>query len=160
VRTAFLDRDGTINVKAPAGDYVTGWDRFAFIPGAVRAIRLFQDSGWRVVVVSNQRGIALGRMSPADLDEIHRRMRARAPVDAIYHCPHDRGMCRCRKPGPGMFEDALRDLPGIDLASAVVIGDADSDMEAGRALGCETVRVGDPPWPSLLDVARRLCVAC
>ena len=152
---AFLDRDGTINVKAPEGEYVTGWDGFRFLPGAPEAVALLRAEGWLTVVVTNQRGIALGRMSAADVEDIHRRMRAEAPVDAVYVCPHERGVCECRKPGIKLFTDAARDL-GIDLARSVVIGDADSDIEAGRRLGCRTVRVGEPPLPSLLDAARAL----
>lgn len=154
--TAFLDRDGTINAKAPEGDYVTSWDEFAFLPGAEEAVRLLADAGWRVVVVTNQRGVALGRMSMADVDEIHRRMRERLAVDAVYVCPHERGTCDCRKPVPGMLLQAMRDDPGIDPETSVMIGDAESDMEAGRRFGARTILVGAPPLPSLLDAARRL----
>jgi D-glycero-D-manno-heptose 1,7-bisphosphate phosphatase len=155
-RTAFLDRDGTINVKAPDGDYITSWEEFRFLPGAPEAIALLRDGGWRVVVVTNQRGVALGRMTAADVEEIHRRMQETAPVDAVYWCPHDRGVCECRKPGVKLFADAARDFAGLDLASAVVIGDADSDMEAGRRIGARTIRVGEAEGRSLLDVAREL----
>jgi D-glycero-D-manno-heptose 1,7-bisphosphate phosphatase len=155
-RTAFLDRDGTINVKAPEGDYVKSWDEFRFLPGAREAIALLREAAWRVVVVSNQRGVALGRMSATDVEDIHRRMRERAPVDAVYWCPHDRGVCECRKPGVKMFTDAERDFPGLDLTAAVVIGDAESDMQAGRRIGARTIRVGEPPRPSLLEAVRAL----
>jgi histidinol-phosphate phosphatase family protein len=154
-RTAFLDRDGTINVKAAEGDYVTSWDRFRFLPGAEEAVTLLRGAGWRVIVVSNQRGVALGRMTAADVEEIHTRMQETAPVDAVYWCPHDRGVCECRKPGTKMFTDAAADF-GLDLASAVVIGDAESDMEGGRRIGARTILVGEPPRPSLLDAVRGL----
>jgi D-glycero-D-manno-heptose 1,7-bisphosphate phosphatase len=154
-RVAFLDRDGTINVKAPEGEYVTSWGGFRFLPGAVEAIGLLRQAGWRVVVVTNQRGIALGRMSAEAVDEIHRRMRDEAPVDAIYVCPHERGVCDCRKPGTRLLTDAVRDL-SLSLDGAVMIGDAESDMEAGRRLGIRTIRVGEPPRPSLLEAVRGL----
>jgi histidinol-phosphate phosphatase family protein len=154
--TAFLDRDGTINVKAPEGEYVRSWDEFAFLPGAEEAIRLLAAGGWRIVVVTNQRGVALGRMSMADVDDIHRRMREAVPVDAVYVCPHERGTCDCRKPGIGLFRRALSDDPEIDPSSSVVIGDADSDIQAGEAFGARTIRVGAPPLPSLLDAVARL----
>jgi len=154
--TAFLDRDGTINVKAPEGDYVKSWDEFAFLPGAERAVRLLADAGWRVVVVTNQRGVALGRMTIADVADIHCRMQEAVPVDAVYVCPHARDACDCRKPGTGLFRQAMRDDPAIDPASSVVIGDAESDMLAGEAFGARTIRVGPPPLPSLLDAATRL----
>ncbi len=152
-RAAFLDRDGTINEKPVEGEYVESWDGFRFLPGAREALRLLHEQGWLVIVVTNQRGVALGRMTLADVDEIHRRLRELAPVDAVYVFPHDRDSCRCRKPGTGMFEDALRDFPDIDLAASVVIGDAPSDIEAGQRLGCRTVLVGSPPLPSLRDAA-------
>jgi D-glycero-D-manno-heptose 1,7-bisphosphate phosphatase len=157
-RAAFLDRDGTINVKAPEGEYVTAPEQFAFLPGAERAIRLLAAAGWRVIVVSNQRGIALGRMTAADVEAVNARM-AHLPIDGIFVCPHDRGECDCRKPGTGLFRQALERFPGIEVERSVMIGDADSDMEAGRAIGARTFRVGAPPLPSLLDVAEDLTAA-
>ena len=154
--TAFLDRDGTINVKAAEGDYVTSWGEFAFLPGAEEAVRLLAEAGWRVVVVTNQRGVALGRMSMDDVDDIHRRLQERVPIDAVYVCPHERDACDCRKPGDGMLRQAMLDDHGIDPATSVVIGDAESDMEAGRRFGARTILVGAPPLPSLLDAARQL----
>ena len=99
-RAAFIDRDGTINVKAPEGEYVTAPEQFAFLPDAERAIRLLAEAGWRVIVVSNQRGIALGRITAADVEAVNARM-AHLPIDGIFVCPHDRGECDCRKPRPG-----------------------------------------------------------
>ena len=156
MRTAFLDRDGTINMKAPEGEYVTSWEGFAFLPGAVEAIALLRERGWRVVVVTNQRGVALGGMSLADVEEIHRRMREAAPLDAVYVCPHERDSCDCRKPGIGMFLQAQADFPDIRFEECVVIGDAESDMKAGRRLGCRTILVGSPPLPSLRDAVDQL----
>jgi D-glycero-D-manno-heptose 1,7-bisphosphate phosphatase len=154
-RTAFLDRDGTINEKAPEGEYVTSPSQFRYLPGAEDAIRLLADAGWRVVVVTNQRGVALGRMTAEAVDEIHRRL-LELPVTAVYVCPHDEGVCDCRKPGTGLLLQAKRDFPEIDFSYSVVIGHAPSDVAAGEALGCRTVLVGAPPLPSLLDAAQRL----
>jgi D-glycero-D-manno-heptose 1,7-bisphosphate phosphatase len=156
MRTAFLDRDGTINAKAAEGDYVKSWQEFAFLPGAVEAIGLLRAAGWRVVVVTNQRGVALGRMSLADVEQIHRRMREAAPLDAVYVCPHERGRCECRKPGTGMFLQAQAEFGDIEFAECVVIGDAPSDIEAGERLGCRTILVGAPPLPSLLEAVQEL----
>ena len=153
--TAFLDRDGTINEKAPEGEYVTDPGGFRFLPGAEEAVRLLDAGGWRVVVVSNQRGVALGRMTMDDVDAVNARM-AHLPIEAVYVCPHERGTCDCRKPGTGLFERARAELPDIRFAEAVVIGDAPSDIAAGEAIGARTYRVGAPPLPSLLDVAREL----
>jgi len=154
-RTAFLDRDGTINEKAPEGEYVTDPGGFRFLPGAEEAVRLLDAGGWRVVVVSNQRGVALGRMTMDDVDAVNARM-AHLPIEAVYVCPHERGTCDCRKPGTGLFERARAELPDIRFAEAVVIGDATSDIAAGEAIGARTYRVGAPPLPSLLNVAREL----
>lgn len=154
-RAAFLDRDGTINVKAPEGEYVTAPEGFEFLPGAERAIRLLAESGWRVIVVSNQRGVALGWMTEADVEAVNARM-AHLPIAGIFVCPHDRGVCDCRKPGTGLFLQAQERFPEIDFERSVMIGDADSDIAAGRAIGARTFRVGEPPLPSLLEIAEHL----
>ena len=154
-RTAFLDRDGTINVKAPEGEYVTSPAEFRYLPGAEDAIRLLAGAGWRVVVVTNQRGIALGRMTAGVVDEINRTL-LELPVAAVYVCPHEKGTCDCRKPGTGLFLQAQRDFPEIEFLRSVVIGDAPSDIAAGEALGCRTILVGEPPLPSLRDAAEML----
>jgi D-glycero-D-manno-heptose 1,7-bisphosphate phosphatase len=152
---AFLDRDGTINRKAPEGEYVTRPAQFEFLPGAEQAIELLAEAGWRVVVVTNQRGVALGRMTLDDVAAVNACM-AHLPVAGIYVCPHERGTCDCRKPATGLFEQARDGLGGIDFAASVVIGDAASDMAAGEAIGARTFLVGPPPRPSLLDVACEL----
>ena len=138
----FLDRDGVINRKRPPGEYVTSWQEFEFLPGAAEAIRLLKQSGFRVVVVTNQRGISLGKMRESDLEFIHRRMaqelrQSGAVLDAIYYCPHDNNACQCRKPALGLFFAAQRDFPDIRFAESVVIGDSASDMQAGERLGCK-----------------------
>jgi D-glycero-D-manno-heptose 1,7-bisphosphate phosphatase len=168
--TVFLDRDGTINRKATEGDYVKSPEEFAFLPGAKEALRTLTAQGLRLIVVTNQRGIALGRMSEGDLDEIHRGMldeleAAGARVAAIYHCPHDRGVCDCRKPEVGMFLRAGSEHPGLVLENSVVIGDGPADMGAADRLGLRRVLIAgedelmEPTVPvdyraeSLLDAA-------
>jgi D-glycero-D-manno-heptose 1,7-bisphosphate phosphatase len=141
----FLDRDGVINRKAPEGSYVTSWAEFAFLPGALEALARLAHTGVPTFIATNQRGIARGAMSEADLADIHRRMcaevhAARGRIDAIYHCPHEGG-CDCRKPLPGMFERAAREH-GLRLAEAVVVGDRESDMRAAAAVGAGRVLVG------------------
>jgi D-glycero-D-manno-heptose 1,7-bisphosphate phosphatase len=154
-RAAFLDRDGTINRKAPEGEYVTSPDRFEFLPGAERAIELLAAAGWLVVVVTNQRGVALGRMTLDDVAAVNARM-AHLPIAGVYVCPHERGSCDCRKPATGLFEQARGGLGGIEFGQSVVIGDAPSDIAAGEAIGARSFLVGEPPLPSLLDVAHDL----
>jgi histidinol-phosphate phosphatase family protein len=147
--TVFLDRDGVINFKAPEGDYIESWDRFEFLPGAVEAVGRLRAAGLRVVVVTNQRGVALGRMTAADVEGIHEAMvAAGVEVDRVYYCPHDEGQCDCRKPGTGMLERAAREVPGVALGrSAAIVGDSETDMQAGRALGLVLVKVGDASSP-------------
>ena len=145
--TIFLDRDGVINHKRE-GDYVRTWRDFKFLPRAKEALALLTKAGYRTIIVTNQRGIARGFMTEADLAEIHRRMiadvaAAGGTIAAIYHCPHDIGACSCRKPELGLFLQAQRDFPDLDFASAALIGDSSSDMAAGARLGCRAILVGD-----------------
>jgi D-glycero-D-manno-heptose 1,7-bisphosphate phosphatase len=145
---AFLDRDGTINEKAPEGEYITRRDEVKLLPEAAGAIRRLNDAGVTVIVVTNQRGIALGRMTEQDLTEVNAELARQltmargARIDAFFHCPHDISECDCRKPAVGMFVQATERFPWIDLERSVMIGDSDSDVEAGRALGIRTIHLG------------------
>jgi D-glycero-D-manno-heptose 1,7-bisphosphate phosphatase len=148
--TVFLDRDGTINRKAPEGQYVRTPEELVLRDGAAPALARLRSAGARVVVVTNQRGVALGRMSLDDLAAVNEELRRRlaavgAVVDAIYSCPHDEGSCDCRKPKPGLFLQAARDHPSIDLAGSATVGDSMRDVEAGARLGMVTVLLADPP---------------
>ena len=147
--TVFLDRDGVINVKAPEGEYVESFEDFELLPGVVDAVARLRDAGLRVVVVTNQRGVALGRMAASDVEDIHERMLAAGvEVDRVYYCPHDEGECDCRKPLPGMLERAAHEVPGVSLGrAAAVVGDSERDMEAGRAVGAVLVKVGAASSP-------------
>ena len=171
VTTVFLDRDGVINRKLPEGEYVSSWERFELLPGVLEAMQALKAAGLRVVVVTNQRGVALGRYSTADVEAIHARLQTllteggrsagavgqagadgQAGVDAFYYCPHDKRMCRCRKPLPGMFEQAQAEFPQIVAGRSVMVGDSLSDIEFGRVVGMRTIFVrGDaahrkPGW--------------
>jgi D-glycero-D-manno-heptose 1,7-bisphosphate phosphatase len=145
--TVFLDRDGTINRKPAEGDYVESVAGFELLPGAGAGIRALNEHGARVIVVTNQRGIALGRMSARAVDEIHAHMRDElavhgACVDAVYVCPHERAVCGCRKPGVGLFLRAARDFPALRLQDSAMIGDSITDMQAAARLGLTRVLVG------------------
>lgn len=161
----FLDRDGVINRKADEGRYITSWREFEFLPGALEGLRLLAQSRLALAVVTNQRGIARGVMTEADLFDVHARMlstitAAGGRLDAIYHCPHEGG-CGCRKPATGMFERA-RDEMGVPLGTAAVIGDSESDMQAAASIGALRVRIGpgggavDYRCPDLVSAARWL----
>jgi D-glycero-D-manno-heptose 1,7-bisphosphate phosphatase len=146
---AFLDRDGTINVKAGGkGEYVQRPDQLRLLPGVASAIRRLNDAALRVVVITNQRGIALGRMTQGDLDLIHARMsqllasESGAYVDGIFYCPHQIGTCACRKPGVGLFMQAKDRWPDIDLQASAMIGDSPNDVKAGKELGMRSLLLG------------------
>jgi len=149
-RAVFLDRDGVINRKAAEGTYVTRWEDFQFLPGVSQAILLLNRAGWSVIVISNQRCVAKGLLTVAELESIHRKMREAlagegARLDAIYYCPHEKEPpCGCRKPLPGMLLAAAEEHQ-IDLQSSWMVGDAESDMEAGKSAGCRTLRIIETP---------------
>jgi D-glycero-D-manno-heptose 1,7-bisphosphate phosphatase len=157
-----LDRDGTINVKAAEADYITRPEQVRLLPGAAQAIARLNRAGIPVVVVTNQRGIALGRMTDADLRAVAATLgellaRQGARIDQSFHCPHEQGTCECRKPGTLMLERA-RDWLGLpSLSDAVMIGDSLSDVAAGVAAGAGAVLLGDlKSAPAGTVVARSL----
>jgi D-glycero-D-manno-heptose 1,7-bisphosphate phosphatase len=146
VRYVFLDRDGVINRKPPEGKYIAQWSDVEFLPGAEAAIAALNRSGRRVVVVSNQRGVALGYYtsgrcrgaSCANAGAPGQAGRARGCV-LLLSARQERD-CDCRKPGTGMFLQAFRDLasggsPAASASNSVVIGDSLSDIEAARSAG-------------------------
>jgi D-glycero-D-manno-heptose 1,7-bisphosphate phosphatase len=142
-QTVFLDRDGTINVKAPQGQYVTSPAALVLIPGSAAAIARLNAAGIRVVLVTNQRWLAGPAADPAGYARVHARLlellaAAGAHLDAAYHCPHDRGCCGCRKPGAGMLTRAAREHR-FSLGAAVMVGDTETDVAAGQAAGTATI---------------------
>ncbi len=146
----FLDRDGVLNRKMPEGAYVRAWSQFQWLPEAQEAVARLKRAGLTVIVVSNQRGIALGLYTEADLQLIHRNMqrdleRQGAGLDAIYYCPHDEGECHCRKPDIGLFEQAFAQFPHANPQNSLLIGDSLSDIQAGHRMGMKTIFIaGDP----------------
>jgi D-glycero-D-manno-heptose 1,7-bisphosphate phosphatase len=149
-RCVFLDRDGTINEEV---NYLSDPDQLRLIGGAAEAIKRLNGGGFKVVVITNQAGIARGYFSEATLQQIHRELekmlRAQeAHIDAIYYCPHHptAGIgvykidCNCRKPKPGLLERAAREL-NLDLRQSFVVGDKSADLQAGNAVGCRAILV-------------------
>jgi D-glycero-D-manno-heptose 1,7-bisphosphate phosphatase len=144
LRTVFLDRDGILNEKMPEHQYVTRWEEFRVLPGVSEALRRLNEAGLRVVVVSNQRGVAKGLYTAADLEAIHGKFQQLlelegARIDAFFICPHEENECNCRKPLPGLFEQAVARFPEITAATSVMIGDSPTDIEFGRRLGMNTI---------------------
>lgn len=163
----FLDRDGTLNVRVPR--YVASPDELRLLPGAAAAVAALNLTGARVVVVTNQRGLATGELAADQLEQVHAALRQRlsrsgASLDGILVCPHDEGTCGCRKPAPGLFEQALHAAPWADPARCVMVGDMVSDVVPAAALGMRTILVGpergsEPEWESarsLIDAVRQL----
>jgi histidinol-phosphate phosphatase family protein len=142
-RAVFIDRDGTI---ARDVHYCSRVEDFELFPTAPEAIKLFNNNGFKVVVVTNQSGIARGYFDEHTLAQIHSKMQAEllahgARVDAIYYCPHHPDdNCNCRKPKTELFIAAAKQFD-IDFRQSYVIGDAKSDIDAGTALGCKTILV-------------------
>lgn len=148
-RAVFLDRDGTINIEK---EYLNKVKDFEFIPGVPEAVRLLNQAGILVIVVTNQSGVARGYYTEDDVENLHSHIAGElessgAHVDAWLYCPHHpdgRGSyalpCDCRKPLPGMLLEAARRYD-IDLENSTMIGDKLADIEAGHAAGCRTILV-------------------
>jgi D-glycero-D-manno-heptose 1,7-bisphosphate phosphatase len=143
----FLDRDGVINRKPPPGGYLRDRSEFLLAPNIADWIRLFRGLGFLVIVITNQRGVARGITKPEDLEQIHLQMRAElaaagAHLDDIFVCPHDVDMCDCRKPRPGLVEQA-RAKWDIDLSRSTMIGDSDVDRMLAANCGLRFIRVDE-----------------
>jgi histidinol-phosphate phosphatase family protein len=155
--TVILDRDGVLNKKMPRAQYVRSWSEWEWNPGALEALRLLKQAGFRVAVITNQAGIGRNAMTEDDLHQVHDRMKADAEqnggrIDAIYYCPHDWNEgCECRKPKPGMLYQAQKDLC-LDLTRTIFIGDDERDGMAAEAAECPFERVTETR--SLLDITQ------
>jgi D,D-heptose 1,7-bisphosphate phosphatase len=147
----FLDRDGVITEDPP--HYAHRVDQVRIILGCGEAIRLINDMGYQVIIVSNQSGLARGYYQESDVklfnDEMMRQLSLEgAHIDEIYYCPHHpdgiiekfRGLCTCRKPQPGMLIQAAEQHE-INLKTSFLIGDKFSDILAGNAVNCRTILV-------------------
>ena len=144
-RAVFFDRDGTLNVEKT---YLYRQEDWAWLPGAVEAIRSVNEFGFEVVVVTNQAGISRGLNSETDVTRLHAWVSANlaecgARVDAYYICPHHpnfSGPSECRKPNPGLLQKAAIER-SIDLGRSFLVGDKVTDIEAAVAAGCEPMLV-------------------
>jgi D-glycero-D-manno-heptose 1,7-bisphosphate phosphatase len=172
-RAVFLDRDGAINAaiwNRIEGKLDTPYrlEDFRLLPGVGRAVRAINEMGLLAVVVSNQPGVAKGKCDYAFLETVNaeltaRLARQRAHLDAIYYCLHhpdavDESLCvdcDCRKPEPGLLLQAAKELD-IDLARSYMIGDRQTDVEAGLAVGCKTVLLNGHLVPDARPEAARV----
>lgn len=138
-KAAFFDRDGTINVDV---HYLYKKEDLQFIEGMPQFIRMWNEWGYKVIVVTNQAGIARGYYTEAQMHVLHQYMNEQlnlygAHIDAFYFCPHHpdfTGPCHCRKPEPGMLEQAIADFD-IDVSQSILFGDKPWDLEAANRCG-------------------------
>lgn len=138
-KALFLDRDGVINVEK---DYLYKIEDFEFIEGIIELCQHYQGLGYKIIVVTNQSGIARGYYSEEDFEILTTWMvsafeKHGVIISGVYHCPHHpdiSGVCTCRKPKPGMLLDAAKEHH-IDLQQSLIIGDKERDIEAGLAAG-------------------------
>jgi D-glycero-D-manno-heptose 1,7-bisphosphate phosphatase len=160
---AFLDRDGVLNVDH---GYAHKPDQLEWVAGAPDAVRLLNEAGYYVIVITNQSGVARGYYEEADVQKFHAHMQDAlgsqgAHIDAFYYCPHHPEgtvkkfavRCDCRKPGTGMLEQATREWP-IDKRHSFMIGDKDDDLSAASAFNIHGVKFNTHA-DSLLDLVRR-----
>ncbi len=128
-----MDRDGVVNVAPPQGEYLSRCEDLIIIPSAIEWIKLARDLHFSVIVLTNQRGVATGKVSLETVSGIHDHLlkhlvKLGAPIDAIYTCPHSDGECGCRKPLPGLFQQAMRDWH-INQHQSILIGDSVRDCQ-------------------------------
>ncbi len=143
-KTVFLDRDGVINRSAKPHQYICSFEEFVFMPEAEESLARLKKNGYQLLLVTNQRGIARGMVSREQIDRLHEDMQEHlrqrhAALDGIYICPHNEGECECRKPQIGLFLQAEKNFK-IDKSKAWMVGDSDSDVEAGRRYGIRTIK--------------------
>lgn len=149
----FLDRDGVINSPARPHEYITRREDFVILPGVYEALRLLRGAGFRIFVVTNQRCIARGIATSAEIDALHGWMTEDFAangcfVDGVFVCPHgDDDNCDCRKPKPGLLVQVQRHLEEaegvtVDKTHSWMIGDSVSDEQAGISYGVNTVLIG------------------
>lgn len=144
-KAIFIDRDGVIN-EDPIGDYVKRWEDFRFIPGSVEALKRLQDSGYKIVIISNQAGIGDGVYSESALKDITAKMlselkKSGVTVRGIYYCLHGKeANCACRKPKTGLFQQAANEIQ-FNPNETYFVGDKASDVQAGKTFGLKTIFV-------------------
>lgn len=152
-RFVLLDRDGVINRRIISG-YVTSWERFVFLAGALEGLRLLNEKNYQVIIVSNQAGVGKGLMTAADLDEITRRFVCEVEAEggrilSVYYCTHRaEDVCECRKPKPGLLRRAQAEHR-FDFERTFLVGDTESDLLAAHAVGCPAIMVSYRPVAGL-----------
>ncbi len=143
-KLVILDRDGVINFDS--AQFIKSPEEWKPIPGSLEAIARLTQSGYKVVVATNQSGIGRGLFDMDTLNRMHQKMHKAAfdvgaRIDAIFYCPHAAdSKCDCRKPKPGMFK-RISETMNVDLTGSPAIGDSLRDLQAGAAVGCQPILV-------------------
>ena len=163
-KVVFLDRDGTLNEEV---NYLHKTEDMKLLPGVPQALKKLKDAGYKLIVVTNQAGVARGYYTEDDVKNLHQYMnqvlqKDGAWIDAFYYCPHHpvhgigiyKKECNCRKPGTGMFEMAEKDFP-VDKAASYMIGDKLLDTEAGQRFGVASILVGTVTGQSFIKKPRK-----
>ena len=145
-KTVFFDRDGVINKERP--DYVKSVDELHIFPNVAENVKILKNSGFMIVVITNQSAINRGLMTHDDLNKIHfaiqnHLQKKGTKIDAFYYCPHrpDEN-CECRKPKPRLFFKASKEL-NLDLKNSWMIGNNESDIQAAEFAGCKSVKINN-----------------
>jgi len=156
-KCVFFDRDGIVNESPGPGRYVTRWEDFRLLPAFPVCLQSVLKSGYQAAIVTNQRAVARGLMTVDDVENIHQRLKqllmtqfGLTMLDMVF-CPHDENECSCRKPNPGMIL-ALAEKFNLDLAKSWMVGDSETDVEAGLRAGCRTILVASDVSGSRADV--------
>ncbi len=141
-RALFLDRDGVINSKEPPVRYILSPSEFELLPRVLEALKIAKNKGYLTIVVTNQSCVGKKLITEERLAELNEFMKKLLTedgvcyIDAVYYCPHlQEENCSCRKPKPGMLLQAAMDL-GADLTKSVLVGDRETDLQAGQVAGC------------------------
>ncbi|NHI92311.1 MAG: D-glycero-beta-D-manno-heptose 1,7-bisphosphate 7-phosphatase [Candidatus Lokiarchaeota archaeon] len=160
-KAIFLDRDGVINKDI---EYLDDYNKFIFLPKVFDAIRLLNQNGYKVIIITNQSGVARGFFTEEKLNLIHEKMtediqKNNARIDSIYYCPHhpDFGSaqykkdCECRKPKIGLILKAKKDF-NIDLSHSFFVGDKITDIVTGVNARCKTILISDDSKKSKSEI--------
>ncbi|KYK28097.1 hypothetical protein AYK20_01675 [Thermoplasmatales archaeon SG8-52-1] len=141
-KVVFLDRDGVISRDSP--DHIKSWEEFHFLPKVKDALKMLNQNGFKIILITNQSVIARKMVTPEGLDYIHNMMKKEIKesggrIEKIYFCPHhpDDG-CNCRKPKPGMLLKAIKEN-NIDPEKSFMVGDRMMDVKAGKKVGCTSI---------------------
>jgi D-glycero-D-manno-heptose 1,7-bisphosphate phosphatase len=157
-KAVFLDRDGVLNKNVAEHHYVTSWEEFEILPGVFEALDYLKRMGYRLIVISNQRGISRGMLTHEDISSIHSKFnkmvkeKTGSEIDALYYCPHGYDdNCNCRKPKIGMLLDAKKDFD-IDFGTSWYVGDRESDRKCAQNANVRVVMI--PMDGSLLNAVK------